>query len=495
MKQLFLLVLLFAALKASGQIDPTDKVFYGLLHAHSMVCDGSGAPEEAYAMAKMNGLNFFALTPHNHANAEDGAKERADGVLIATTPELYNGAGNITVTKKWKEKGQSKSEKVSVKPVMKAAQDATTSSFLGLYGQEYSTISKGNHVNVLGVKELLTDNNGDFKALVRTLDHAQKTIGVPICIQLNHPNVHEDLFYHGNSSSVKNKMFNDYGIDRGDLGPHFRDMAQALSPYVHLIEVLSGPAMAEERKATFKYRANDDDYYFYLKQGLHISPSAGQDNHYKTWGNVTDARMGIVCKNLAEADVYGAFKLNRTFVTEDKNLKTILYINSKIMGSSIKAKDESELNFDIALEDADEPESEYEIFVYSGEIMPELSTAATEWKAEDGLVETFTAKGNGIFTISGIFAKKSPSFYYVKVVQNDNDRAWTAPIWVNESEPTIVNGGVAKYYWTSSNSSKVYHIAGCSSVDRIKPENLMRGDIPPDGRTKHNCKVVDVEGH
>ena len=40
------------------------KAYYGLLHAHTGLSDGKGTPEEAYQMAKKNGLDFFAVTDH-----------------------------------------------------------------------------------------------------------------------------------------------------------------------------------------------------------------------------------------------------------------------------------------------------------------------------------------------------------------------------------------------------------------------------------------------
>jgi hypothetical protein len=29
---------------------------------------------------------------------------------------------------------------------------------------------------------------------------------------------------------------------------------------------------------------NDDAYFFYLNKGFHLAPSAGGDNHKRTWG-------------------------------------------------------------------------------------------------------------------------------------------------------------------------------------------------------------------
>jgi hypothetical protein len=487
MKLFFACSLLLLRFSAIAQINPDHKVFYGLLHAHTLLSDGSGTPVEAYAMAKANGLHFFAVTEHNHDDAESGAKDRKDGVQIATTPALYNGNTNVNVTRHFKVNNVERTEQLSVKPLIKAAREATSANFVALYGQEFSTISSSNHLNVFNTNEVLTAQNGNIAALLDAL----KTLPVKPVVQLNHPDVATDLFYKGNQASTKNKMFNDYGIDAGDLGPHFKDLVAALDPYAHLIEVLSGPAMKKMPVADYNYQSLENDYYFYLKQGFHLSPSVGQDNHYKTWGTTTEARIGIVATTLSENSVYEAFRLNRTFATEDKNLKVILYINDQLMGSSIRAEEESELKIQVFINDEDEPDADYTIQLYNGEIDPELSTSATDWKASDGLIETIEVSGNGIHAISSIFAGKLPEFCYVRVEQNESDRAWTAPVWINEQASDV---GAPLFFWTSNPSSKVFHTAGCIAIGRIKPANLVSGPTPPAGRTQHQC-VVDQDEH
>ncbi len=494
------MLLLCISLQAQAQ-DTTYKVYFGLLHAHTLICDGSGTPEEAYKMAKSAGLDFFALTPHNHGEAESGAKERKDDVLIAYDHKLYNGTSNVTVTRKWKENGRYYSGQVSVKPLIRAAREATDKKFVALYGQEYSTISSSNHVNVLGIDHVIEVANGDFKGMINELDRIKQTGAFVPVMQLNHPNVSADLFHStgGGDEEGGGHSFNDYGIDAGDLGPHFKDWVKAMAPYTHLIEVLSGPAMAKERAENYNYKDHENDYYFYLKQGLHVGPSAGQDNHYKTWGTVTDARTGIVALDLTEGTIYDAFRKHRTFVTEDKNMSVVLYVNKALMGASINATKGTELDIKVLIRDADEPHADYDVMIYSGEVMPEQSTAATHSKAADGMEMKVTVHGNGLHSIKGTTSSGTSSFYYVKVVQGKKDHAWTAPLWVNENKPghaatsvttssAIHTATSAKYYWSASASSKVYHIASCADVSRIKPANLQSGSTPPAGRTQHHCK-------
>jgi len=100
------------------------KVYFGSLHSHTSYSDGSGTPAEAFAYARDVGkLDFMAVTEHNHAGAEAGAKERRDGLMIATQPNLYNGSDQASL--------------------LSAARSATVDGkFVALIGQEYSTISK-----------------------------------------------------------------------------------------------------------------------------------------------------------------------------------------------------------------------------------------------------------------------------------------------------------------------------------------------------------------
>lgn len=488
-----LIALSFLFSTAGAQINPDHKVYYGLLHAHTLISDGSGTPVEAYRMARDHGLHFFAITEHNHDQSEAGAKDRKDGVQIATTPALYNGNNNVSVTRRWKDdNGTDQTEQVSIKPLIRAARDESTATFIALYGQEFSTISSSNHLNVFGLGDVINTENGNISALLSQLANLPTK---PI-MQLNHPGVATDLFYKGEQASTIKKMYNDYGIDAGDLGPHFKDMVAALDPYTHLIEVLSGPAMKKKAVTNYNYKNHENDYYFYLKQGFHISPSVGQDNHYKTWGKTTDARVGIVALALSENNIYEAFRMNRTFATEDKNLRVILYVNDQLMGSSIQAAEESELKIQVFIADQDEDEenAEYEIRLYAGDIEPELSTQAADWKASDGLIETFTVTGNGIFQIPGIFSGKKPEFIYVRVEQDGSDLAWTAPVWLNEKR-TVTDTESPKFFWTSNPSSRVYHLPGCTAIGRIKPENLVSGVNPPAGRNQHQCVIKEEVDH
>lgn len=485
--------LLFTLLFANILFGQEYNVYYGNLHAHTCYSDGSGTPEEAYQMAKDAGLDFFGVTPHNHTSAEGLAKERKDGILIAWDNDLYNGTAPITFTRKYKKKGETQITEETItgaKSVISAANSSTNPNFLALYGQEFSTISSSNHINVFNYDSVIKVKNGDIKGLIDLIDRSTKKD--KIFFQLNHPDYKSDLLicdYDTPRTKKCKNCFNDYGIDNDDFGPYFSTWVQHLDPYTHLIEVLSGPAMKKAPIANYRYdKTEEDSYYFYLKQGLHVSPSVGQDNHYKTWGKMNDARVGVLATELTNDGVLAAVKANRTFASEDKNLSVILMLNGKIMGENINLDTDTPLNFKVRIKDEDEPNASYEVDLIHGNIEAEDSRHVNYVDVDNSINEQFSQDGNGEVNISGYLATGNPEFYFIRCKQAGDDRIWTAPVWINHPKPSLNS---EMFYWTKSSSSEIYHVEGCKTINSIKPENLRSGTIPPSGRRQHDCKVLD----
>jgi hypothetical protein len=120
------------------------RVYFGNLHSHTGYSDGTGTPAEAFTYARdVADLDFLAVTEHNHATADTGAPaDRRNGVLIAHRPELYAGGSDSLVAA--------------------AAAATEPGRFVALYGQEFSTISSGNHVNVFDVPQVIDAPSGAF---------------------------------------------------------------------------------------------------------------------------------------------------------------------------------------------------------------------------------------------------------------------------------------------------------------------------------------------
>jgi hypothetical protein len=413
-------------------------VWYGLLHAHTLYSDGSGTPAEAFTRARAADLDFLAVTSHNHSQAEAGAKgTRRDGILIATNTDLYDSPNPQTFTRQFRVNGIDQTEQLTADSVISAANAATQSDFVGLFGQEFSSISLGNHVNVIGAQSVINIPNGDFAPLYTELGNVASAQLLPV-VQMNHPHIHKDLFYHGNQPKVINAMFNDYGFDEFDRD--FADLVAAADPFISLIEVLTGPALDDEIHPTFHYPSrlvHDNDYYYYLIQGFHLSPSVGQDNHFRTWGDATPARMGIFAPQLTRDALLTAMRANHTFATEDTDLRLEFFINGQPMGSVLTLAADAPLDITVQVADPTEPSSSYVAELFYGDVVPQDEDSLEKWVLDDGLADSFSFSGDGVLTFDEFIASGRAEFFFARVQQGDGDRAWSAPVWINHARPSL----------------------------------------------------------
>ena len=460
------LLVLFSAVAWSSwtYCQDTCRVYFGLLHAHTSYSDGLGTPEEAFKHARDKArLHFFAVTEHNHAKAEAGIgnkrpedKERKDGVSIANQPELYSGP----VTKS----------------LIKAAERLTTDGkFVALYGQEFSTISSGNHVNVFEVNTVIDVDNGEYAQLYEEwLTEHKDSLGEPALVQFNHPDYRADL---ENEHTKPSERFNDYGFD--DYGRDFDKLVLHSSPYVRLIEIISGPALDIGTFNTISSRIrHEKDYWFYLSKGFKVAPTAGQDNHYRTWGTITRARTGVWAEALNRKGILSALKQRRVFASEDENLEVKLQANDHWMGEVISAAGPMNLKFSIELRDPDEAGAEYKVLLYGGSIGGEMVTDPLEEK---------DLTGDGKVEFDGYRYESGQVFYFVKVVQttgHGEDLAWSAPVWIVPSDG-LPGAAPAKARYVYSRLSKVYHYPECEDARRIKLENRVETEAKPEGRRLH----------
>ncbi|HKR58346.1 MAG TPA: hypothetical protein VJS64_01335, partial [Pyrinomonadaceae bacterium] len=313
-----LCVLAFIAALSGGLSSvQTEKVFFGNLHSHTSLSDGSGTPREAYLRARdVAKLDFLALTEHNHKEALG-----SDGIGIGKTPALYNGTGAnslISVANSMTQNGR----------------------FVALYGQEFSSISKGNHANVFDIREVITSQNGQFDQLLSFLATNKDSTGQPAIMMFNHPQ---------NTLEVVQK---EYGIDDfGDTGNFVAKMgAQA-----RLIQMINGPALTAGDN--LKLPSPDEEAFRkYLAMGFKLAPTADQDNHNKNWGTSTSARTGVIATELTKVSLLDAMRMRHVYATEDKNLKVVIKVNNHLCGDVISPLPPAgELSIQYAISDADEP--------------------------------------------------------------------------------------------------------------------------------------------
>jgi len=423
-------------------------VYFGNLHSHTSYSDGSGKPAEAYDHArKIAKVDFLAISEHNHAQAEDGASaDRRDGILIATSPALYTGPSQAAL-------------------IPAAGKAIENGKFVALYGQEFSSISKGNHVNVFDVDKVIDVPNGDFRKLVDWMAAHPDSQGQAPILQMNHPELFDD-------------ESTEYGAD--DFAGK-AEWIREVGKYARLLEIITGPAMTKTPAGV--PRDAEGEFLKFLNLGFRVAPTADQDNHYRTWGDASPARTGVVADNLTKADLLNALRARHVYATEDPNLRVLCTVQGHLMGDVIPATLTvgEELSIGCSITDDDEPHAHYEIDVLTDpapggsparviDTIPLDGNTTTPLKIED---VKFTGKGQYLF------------FRVRQIGEDGVDRAWTAPVWFDDAaiapsatDPT----GVA----IASRLSKIYHTsADCIDAQQIKPANRVENDEARKGRRPH----------
>lgn len=374
-----------------AQTDPT--VFFGSLHSHTSLSDGSGTPAEAYAHARdVAGLDFLAITEHNHAQAGD----------IAGNPALYTGPGTLSL-------------------IPTADRFVEDGQFIALYGQEFSSISRGNHMNVLDAPAVIDAPNGDFRALLEDwLPANLDTLGLQPLLLLNHPAT-------SNSPSSR-----EYGIDDYD-GDTDRWRA-ALDPRAHLINLMNGPSHTAGTGLR-PGRPSESEFRRYLDLGLHVAPTADQDNHRRNWGTATDARTGVLAEQLTKAALLTAMRQRRVYATQDRNLRLEYRLNDRLLGTRITGTAVpavgTALDITLLIADDDEPTADYTVEVFAD---------AIGGGDRASVVRTVTTSGNGSVAIDGVTYDGGAQYVYLKIEQAGGDLAWTAPVWLEPDGPPEPGG-------------------------------------------------------
>lgn len=462
---------LSALLLAASACAQTDHVYFGNLHSHTGYSDGSGLPPEAYARARnVAGCDFFAITEHNHDIQISPKDGQPKSQIIARTPANYfSGANSLA----------------------KAADAATIpGQFVAIYGQEVSTNSHGNHVNVFDVPNVVDVADvpiGEFDQLVTWLKKPENldSSGRTAVLQFNHP----DSSQRPSPNNPEQEAV-EYGMD--DFGSR-QDWFTNISALACTIEILNGPAL-EDIDMIKPPSIYESDYKYYLAQGFRLAPSADQDNHHKTWGTMSTARTCVITDDLTRPKILQALRDRHVYASSDKNLRVIARVNNHLCGDVLPAPTaDMELDIRIDIHDDDEPNVPYSIDIFRG--VAGSGVIATK-------VDSVSATGNGVVQIEDIHVSQPKEYVFFRLVQQDSedrkDKAWTAPVWFGDPLPPGVSGGSSgpatppptdpSANFVASRRSEVYHTnPNCPSAKQIKPENRVTGAAATDGRHAHDC--------
>ncbi|MCX8129074.1 MAG: CehA/McbA family metallohydrolase [Clostridia bacterium] len=248
-------------------------VYYGSLHNHSNVSDGTGTPAQAYAYARDTaGLDFFALADHAESISS------TEWTSIKNAADTYN-------------------------------QDGT---FVALHGFEWSHSTYG-HVAVINT----TDYCKSTSLATNTFSELITWLSSRNCVAFfNHP---------GRQDSIGSE-FNHFSTTPSSkfVGMELWNKNDPFTTYYYN----DGYYPNDGSKGYFD-EANTRRWK--------VGAAGAHDNHSGTWGTENDYRLAILATAKTRASIYEALQNRRFFTTLDKNITLSLEISGSQMGSTISA--------------------------------------------------------------------------------------------------------------------------------------------------------------
>lgn len=290
---------------------PDWNVYFGQLHAHTNLSDGTGSVEEAFDYAsKVENLDFFAVTDHSDSF------DNADAGEIAK-----DGAG---ISADWAAGKQ-------------AAASVTNEDFVGLFGFEmtWPEDKQLGHISTFNTSGWQTRDQADFENVPTALEHYYKALTtVPGSVsQFNHPDI-----IHGD-------------FERFD---HYSPQYDAV---ISLLEIAG-----EDGAVDCEY------YHLALDKGWHVAPTNNQNNHNGQWGDASRARTVILAETLTEEALYDAMKDRRVYATQDSDLTVYYTLNGAVMGSILPKSEEAEITVFLS-DPTDEAIGNVEVVADGGEVI------------------------------------------------------------------------------------------------------------------------------
>lgn len=247
-------------------------VYYGHLHNHSNVSDGTGTPAQAYAYARDTaGLDFFSLADH------DSGISSTEWTTIKSAADSYNSDG----------------------------------SFVALWGFEWSSGGNYGHVTVIGTDDYCSAGStatDTFTELVTWLDARS---GVA-------------FFNHPGREDGQSREFSHFTTAPSDkfVGMELFNKADDFDTYYYN----DGYYTNDGSKSFFDEA---------LARGWDIGAAGGDDNHTATWGTATGYRLAVLATDKTRASIMEAMQARRMFSTLDKNLTLSFTLAGAEMGSML----------------------------------------------------------------------------------------------------------------------------------------------------------------
>ncbi|WP_252234737.1 CehA/McbA family metallohydrolase [Clostridium sp. ZS1] len=257
--------------------------------------------------------------------------------------------------------------------------------FTAIYGYEmtWSGSTGGwGHMNTFNTPgfETRTNKAMDLQNYYKTIQTQPQSIS-----QMNHPG----------------KTFGDFA----DFGFY----SEGADKNVNLIEVGNGegPIRGSGYFPSYEY------YTRALDKGWHVAPTNSQDNHKGNWFTSNNARTIVLADDNSRDSIYDALREKRVYASEDTDMTIDYTVNDEVMGTSLGNVD-GKLNFKINATDPTDKIKKISI-IANGGVEVESKTFNDN-------------NANWELTLDPEY-----SYYYVKVVEEDNDISVTSPVWVGDA--------------------------------------------------------------
>ncbi len=311
-------------------------LYFGLLHAHCAFSDGTVTAEEAFSRAAQAGMDFLALTDHGDSLTESDWT-----------------AGKA------------------------AADAATASSFVGIYGYEMNWPARMQigHIGTLGTAGFRSWQEG-----FDTFDSALKNYYAAMA-----------------ATSGAIGQFNHPGTQYGNFCD-FSPYSEAADGFMELLET----------------DGSIGQYVNALDAGWHVAPTWATDSRNGAFGS---GRTAVHADTLTEEGIYDALGRHRVYATADPDLEIGYTLDGHTMGSVLEDRNLGETaDVSVTLSDpTDTSVGLVEVITESGTVLDSQTLSAST--------------GSLCFSLSPEYA-----YYFLRITQPDGDIAITAPVWVSQTE-------------------------------------------------------------
>lgn len=356
------------------------RVFWGDLHVHSTVSDGAGSVEFCYDYAKdVSMLDFAAVTDHDF--------------------ELHHA---------WFTRRHQRISDAQWERSCAAAKDFTLpGEFVAFAAYEWTGRPYGDKcVYFAGDVNLPIFRCEDTEySTPEQLWAALETIGPEKVMTISHTTTHE---FMGSDWSCSDERFE------------------------NLVEIYSmhGSSESHDGLRSIQGSVGGRSVKDALGKGYKLGFVAGGDMHSSQPGNPRLSRgpyrtlryraglTGVICKGRTREEIFRALKLRRCYATTGERMILDFKINQTEMGDMLDLHQPDErLRFHIFVAGT-APLQKVEI-IANGETYREVDVYgdSMEVKCEFDAQATISPQG-------------FPTYYYLRVIQNNGEMAWSSPIWV-----------------------------------------------------------------